>query len=147
MDGRIARLAANARQRTRTRTYTHAHAHARRYKEAYILETLAFVDCLVNDKPSPCSGEDGLVALVMAIAAGTSAEERRWVKFSELGQQLCGLSGELPFDIDACDLVVEDSQKEGGVLNLGKLAKILTNSKAEAEKMESEGKKPWWKLR
>ena len=118
-----------------------------RYKEAYIFETLAFVDCLVNDKPSPCSGEDGLVALVMAIAAGMSAEERRWVKFSELGKQLCGLSGELPFDIDACDLVVEDSEKEGGVLNLGKLAKILTNSKAEAEKMESEGKKPWWKLR
>ena len=42
---------------------------------------------------------------------------------------------------------MEDSEKEGGVLNLGKLAKILTNSKAEAEKMESEGKKPWWKLR
>jgi len=104
-----------------------------RYKEAYILETLAFVDCLVNDKPSPCSGEDGLIALVMATAAGMSAEERRWVQFSELGKQLCGLSGELPFDIDACDLVVEDSEKEGGALNLGKLAKILTSFKAEAE--------------
>merc|ERR1712091_252272 len=34
-----------------------------RYKEAYKQETLAFVDALVNDKPSPCSGEDGLVAL------------------------------------------------------------------------------------
>ena len=43
-------------------------------------ETLAFVDALVNDKPSPCSGEDGLVALLMAIAAGTSAEEQRWVE-------------------------------------------------------------------
>ena len=104
-----------------------------RYKEAYILETLAFVDCLVNDKPSPCSGEDGLIALVMAIAAGKSAEERRWVQFSELGKQLCGLSGDLPvgFDLDACELVVEDSEKEGGSrgLNLGKLASILTNKK------------------
>ena len=27
-----------------------------RYKEAYKQETLAFVDALVNDKPSPCSG-------------------------------------------------------------------------------------------
>ena len=35
-----------------------------RYKEAYVQETLAFVDSLVNDKPSPCSGEDGLIALV-----------------------------------------------------------------------------------
>ena len=27
----------------------------------------------MNDKPSPCSGEDGLVALIMAITAGKSA--------------------------------------------------------------------------
>jgi len=55
-----------------------------RYKEAYARETLAFVDALVNDKPSPCSGRDGLVALIMAIAAGISAEEQRWVQFSEV---------------------------------------------------------------
>ncbi|CAM9196965.1 unnamed protein product [Ectocarpus sp. 6 AP-2014] len=55
-----------------------------RYKEAYIQETLAFCDCLVNDKPSPCSGEDGLMALIMAIAAGKSAEEKRWVSFDEI---------------------------------------------------------------
>lgn len=48
--------------------------------QAYIQETLAFCDCLVNDKPSPCSGEDGLMALIMAIAAGMSAEENRWVR-------------------------------------------------------------------
>jgi myo-inositol 2-dehydrogenase/D-chiro-inositol 1-dehydrogenase len=55
-----------------------------RYKEAYVLETLAFVESLVQGKPAPCTGEDGLIALVMAVAAGKSAEERRWVKFSEL---------------------------------------------------------------
>lgn len=31
----------------------------------------------------------------MAIAAGKSAEESRWVKFSELAPQLCELDGEL----------------------------------------------------
>ena len=43
----------------------------------------------------PCTGEDGLVALVMAIAAGISAEERRWVKFSELSADLCKLTSEI----------------------------------------------------
>ena len=52
-----------------------------RYKEAYSRETEAFVEALVNDKPSPCSGEDGLFALIMALAAGKSAEEERWVRF------------------------------------------------------------------
>ena len=32
----------------------------------------------------PCSGEDGLIALLMAIAAEKSAIERRWVDFNEL---------------------------------------------------------------
>eukprot|EP00965_Chrysotila_dentata_P181336 5985355-Pleurochrysis_carterae.AAC.1 len=45
---------------------------------------MAFVDSLVNDTPAPCSGRDGLVALIMAIAAGISAEERRWVQFDEV---------------------------------------------------------------
>lgn len=55
-----------------------------RYKDAYLRETQAFCKALVNDEPSPCSGEDGLFALIMAIAAGKSAEEGRWVKFSEI---------------------------------------------------------------
>eukprot|EP00612_Vaucheria_litorea_P005146 CAMPEP_0171461340 /NCGR_PEP_ID=MMETSP0945-20130129/5828_1 /TAXON_ID=109269 /ORGANISM="Vaucheria litorea, Strain CCMP2940" /LENGTH=387 /DNA_ID=CAMNT_0011987669 /DNA_START=222 /DNA_END=1385 /DNA_ORIENTATION=+ len=55
-----------------------------RYKEAYIQETLAFCHALANDLPSPCSGEDGLMALIMAIAAGISAEENRWVDFREI---------------------------------------------------------------
>lgn len=48
--------------------------------QAYIQETLAFCDCLVKDEPSPCSGEDGLMALIMSIAAGMSAEQQRWVR-------------------------------------------------------------------
>lgn len=63
-----------------------------RYKEAYVLETLAFVESLVKGEPAPCTGEDGLIALVMAVAAGKSAEERRWVKFSELWWEISMLS-------------------------------------------------------
>eukprot|EP00640_Fibrocapsa_japonica_P003799 CAMPEP_0113937510 /NCGR_PEP_ID=MMETSP1339-20121228/4123_1 /TAXON_ID=94617 /ORGANISM="Fibrocapsa japonica" /LENGTH=368 /DNA_ID=CAMNT_0000940307 /DNA_START=244 /DNA_END=1347 /DNA_ORIENTATION=- /assembly_acc=CAM_ASM_000762 len=55
-----------------------------RYKEAYLAETKAFVDCLVKDTPVPCTGEDGLIALVMAVAAGKSALEKRWVRFDEI---------------------------------------------------------------
>lgn len=61
-----------------------------RYKEAYVRETQAFCKCLVNDEPSPCSGEDGLMALVMSIAAGKSAEEKRWVRFSEVSEEIAG---------------------------------------------------------
>lgn len=57
-----------------------------RYKEAYIKETEAFCKALANDEPSPCSGEDGLFALIMAIAAEKSAIENRWVYFEEIPQ-------------------------------------------------------------
>jgi len=89
-----------------------------RYKEAYIQETLAFVDSLVNDKPVPCSGEDGLIALLMAIAAEISAEERRWVKFDgpQMQQLLSGMSNELPF--------VKEST--GGTVSFGKFTKALS---------------------
>jgi hypothetical protein len=55
-----------------------------RYNEAYVTETVAFCDSLVNDTPVPCTGEDGLVALIMAIAADKSAAENRWVTFREI---------------------------------------------------------------
>ena len=97
----------------------------RRYKEAYIAETVAFVDSLVNDEPVPCTGEDGLIALVMAIAAGISAEERRWVKFSELSKELCSLNSEIPLAQEECVLEFEESEKRGFV-DLKKLASVLT---------------------
>jgi len=72
-----------------------------RYKEAYRQETLAFVDCLVNDTPSPCTGEDGLVALIMSIAAGKSAAENRWVNFSEVADSVkCDENGCMVVDLD-----------------------------------------------
>jgi len=59
-----------------------------RYNEAYVTETISFCEALVNDTPVPCTGVDGLVALVMALAAGKSAKENRWVKFSEITDEV-----------------------------------------------------------
>mmetsp|Transcript_87717 Transcript_87717/g.253335 ORF Transcript_87717/g.253335 Transcript_87717/m.253335 type:complete len:440 (+) Transcript_87717:132-1451(+) len=59
-----------------------------RYNEAYVTETIAFCESLVNDTPVPCTGQDGLIALIMAIAADISAKENRWVKFSEVVQKV-----------------------------------------------------------
>lgn len=55
-----------------------------RYNEAYVTETIAFCESLVNDSAPPCTGSDGLAALVMSLAADISAAENRWVKFSEV---------------------------------------------------------------
>ena len=59
-----------------------------RYFEAYVTETEEFCKSLVNDTPVPCTGIDGLVALVMSLAADKSAAENRWVKFSEIIEQV-----------------------------------------------------------
>jgi len=59
-----------------------------RYFEAYVTETEAFCQSLVNDSAVPCTGVDGLVALVMSLAADKSAAEGRWVKFNEIIQQV-----------------------------------------------------------
>jgi myo-inositol 2-dehydrogenase/D-chiro-inositol 1-dehydrogenase len=58
-----------------------------RYAESYRLEMLAFVDAVVNEKPAPVGGEDGLKAVVIALAAGISARENRPVKLSEIACQ------------------------------------------------------------
>eukprot|EP00523_Entomoneis_sp_CCMP467_P003304 CAMPEP_0168748360 /NCGR_PEP_ID=MMETSP0724-20121128/16135_1 /TAXON_ID=265536 /ORGANISM="Amphiprora sp., Strain CCMP467" /LENGTH=445 /DNA_ID=CAMNT_0008796185 /DNA_START=38 /DNA_END=1375 /DNA_ORIENTATION=+ len=72
-----------------------------RYNEAYVTETIAFCESLVNDTPVPCTGEDGLVALIMALAADKSAAENRWVSFREIVQTVyCKTPTE-------CELVAE----------------------------------------
>ncbi|OEU17705.1 myo-inositol 2-dehydrogenase putative [Fragilariopsis cylindrus CCMP1102] len=74
-----------------------------RYNEAYVTETVAFCNSLVNDTPVPCTGTDGLIALVMAIAADKSAAENRWVKFSEIIKEVyCASPTE-------CELISQDS--------------------------------------
>ncbi|GFH60402.1 hypothetical protein CTEN210_16878 [Chaetoceros tenuissimus] len=59
-----------------------------RYTEAYVTETVAFCESLVNDTPVPCTGQDGLAALIMALAADKSAEENRWVSFKEIVESI-----------------------------------------------------------
>ena len=59
-----------------------------RYFEAYVTETEAFCKSLVEDSAVPCTGIDGLIALVMSLAADKSAAEGRWVKFSEIIEQV-----------------------------------------------------------
>ena len=56
-----------------------------RYNNAFIAETKAFVDAVVNDTPTPVGGNDGLAPVLIAIAAKKSMDEGRSVKISEIG--------------------------------------------------------------
>lgn len=56
----------------------------KRYEDAYMNETIAFVNSVVNDTPVPASGWDGRAAMVMALAAKKSLNEGRPVKTSEI---------------------------------------------------------------
>mmetsp|Transcript_38769 Transcript_38769/g.117096 ORF Transcript_38769/g.117096 Transcript_38769/m.117096 type:complete len:200 (+) Transcript_38769:740-1339(+) len=61
-----------------------------RYIAAYEAETVAFIDSIESASDAPVTGEDGVIALAMAIAAGLSAKEQRWVKLSEVLPALDG---------------------------------------------------------
>jgi myo-inositol 2-dehydrogenase/D-chiro-inositol 1-dehydrogenase len=55
-----------------------------RYTESFANEIAAFVDAVLNDKPTPVTGYDGRVPVVMGLAAGKSYREGRPVKLSEI---------------------------------------------------------------
>ena len=55
-----------------------------RYMDAYVAEMEAFVDCVLNDGPSPVAGEAGRAAVVMGLAARASWEQNRPVRLSEI---------------------------------------------------------------
>jgi len=90
-----------------------------RYNEAYVTETVAFCESLVKDTAVPCTGQDGLVALVMAIAADKSAKEDRWVKFSEIIENVYCAS---PTDC----LIVPDGVFPDGFMPVAKAEDLLT---------------------
>jgi len=70
-----------------------------RYMEAYVTETVDFCKSLVEDTPVPCTGADGMIALIMALAADKSAAENRWVPFNEIVSEVyCS-------DPKNCDLI------------------------------------------
>ena len=48
-----------------------------RYTESFAAELRAFVDAVLNDKPTPVTGIDGRIPVVMALAARKSYDEGR----------------------------------------------------------------------
>ncbi|MFA9498902.1 inositol 2-dehydrogenase [Mannheimia sp. E30BD] len=55
-----------------------------RYMQSFADEISCFVDSVVNDKPTPVNGNDGLQPVLIALAAKKSLEENRPVKLSEV---------------------------------------------------------------
>lgn len=56
-----------------------------RYAESYKAEMHAFVEALNQKKPMPITGEDGLQATLLALAAEKSMKENRPVRLAEIG--------------------------------------------------------------
>jgi myo-inositol 2-dehydrogenase / D-chiro-inositol 1-dehydrogenase len=57
-----------------------------RYTESFVSELRAFVQAIVLDQPVPVNGTDGRVAVVMALAARKSYDERRPVQLEDVPQ-------------------------------------------------------------
>ncbi|MDR2392890.1 MAG: inositol 2-dehydrogenase [Treponema sp.] len=55
-----------------------------RYNNAFIAEVIDFVDAVNNDKKPPVDGNDGMMAVYIAIAAGKSLKENRPVTLGEV---------------------------------------------------------------
>ena len=55
-----------------------------RYMQSFTDEMRQFVDAVQNDKPTPTTGEDGLAAILIALAAKKSVKEGRPVKVAEI---------------------------------------------------------------
>jgi myo-inositol 2-dehydrogenase/D-chiro-inositol 1-dehydrogenase len=56
-----------------------------RYTRSFVNEMNAFIEAVIQDKPTPVTGQDGRVPVVMGIAAKRSYQEGRPVKLSEVG--------------------------------------------------------------
>jgi myo-inositol 2-dehydrogenase/D-chiro-inositol 1-dehydrogenase len=55
-----------------------------RYAESYLKEVEAFVDAVRNHLPAPVNGNDGLMAVVIGLAAAKSVRENRPVSLTEI---------------------------------------------------------------
>jgi myo-inositol 2-dehydrogenase/D-chiro-inositol 1-dehydrogenase len=58
-----------------------------RYTESFVSELQAFVQAVVKNHPVPVDGMDGRIAVVMALAARKSYDERRPVLLQEVAQE------------------------------------------------------------
>ncbi len=56
-----------------------------RYTESFVNELRAFVAAVLEDKPTPVTGLDGRIPVVMGLAARKSHDERRPVRLEEIG--------------------------------------------------------------
>ncbi|MBE0659978.1 MAG: inositol 2-dehydrogenase [Bryobacteraceae bacterium] len=56
-----------------------------RYTESFTREVRAFVQAVAEDKPTPVTGIDGRIPVVMGLAARKSFDERRPVRLEEIG--------------------------------------------------------------
>jgi myo-inositol 2-dehydrogenase/D-chiro-inositol 1-dehydrogenase len=55
-----------------------------RYAPCYLEEVRQFIECVRDDKPTPATGEDGRLAVVLGFAAWKSLRENRPVRLSEI---------------------------------------------------------------
>jgi len=55
-----------------------------RYADCYVNEVREFLECIRDDRPTPTTGQDGRMAVVMGHAAWKSYRENRPVKLSEV---------------------------------------------------------------
>jgi myo-inositol 2-dehydrogenase/D-chiro-inositol 1-dehydrogenase len=62
------------------------HFFMQRYTESYQREVEAFVEAVIEDRPVAVSGQDGLAALTLALAAKRSLQEGRPVRVREVTQ-------------------------------------------------------------
>jgi len=106
-----------------------------RYFEAYVTETEAFCKSLVEDTPVPCTGIDGLVALTMSLAADKSAAEGRWVKPSEIIQQVYCESPDSCSLLANSDVFPENFKPVGDIKDLNKLI-VPKKEKSEGSFMD-----------
>jgi len=57
-----------------------------RYTESFALELQLFTQAVLENKPTPVTGADSRVPVVMALAARKSYDEHRPVRLSEVSQ-------------------------------------------------------------
>ena len=60
------------------------HFFLERYADSFALELAQFVEAVVHDRPTPVTGEDGRIPVVMALAAAKSLHEKRPVRLDEI---------------------------------------------------------------
>ena len=60
------------------------HFFLERYQESYQKEMKQFIEALLNGNAMPVGAKDGLMSIVIGLAATKSAKEKRPVKISEI---------------------------------------------------------------